>query len=227
MVKSIFLHRTQYFSFFSVIQHYLQIIFDMKKTFIIITLAVMAMAVMPFQSFAQQKTVPEQVTKIFSTASSLEAQGVWSRVLDAKGSLLGYVAYSKPASNGIQGFNGETPLMIIFDAKKTIRKVVLLDNDETPNFVSRVENGGLFDAWNGMTIDQALDAKVDAISGATFTSNGVKQSLQACLQNLKKNVPQDDASTLSCCTWCIVGGAVLLLAVICVVVVVARKRRRK
>lgn len=227
MAKSIFLHRTQYFSFFSVILHYLQIIFDMKKTFIIITLAVMAMAVMPFQSFAQQKTVPEQVTKIFSTASSLEAQGVWSRVLDAKGSLLGYVAYSKPASNGIQGFNGETPLMIIFDAKKTIRKVVLLDNDETPNFVSRVENGGLFDAWNGMTIDQALDAKVDAISGATFTSNGVKQSLQACLQNLKKNVPQDDASTLSCCTWCIVGGAVLLLAVICVVVVVARKRRRK
>ena len=227
MVKSIFLHRTQYFSFFLVIQHYLQIIFDMRQTFIIITLAVMAMAVMPFQSFAQQKTVPEQVNKIFSTASSLEAQGVWSRVLDAKGTLLGYVAYSKPASNGIQGFNGETPLMIIFDAKKTIRKVVLLDNDETPNFVSRVENGGLFDAWNGMTIDQALDAKVDAISGATFTSNGVKQSLQACLQNLKKNVPQDDASPLSCCTWYIVGGAALLLAVICVVVVVARKRRRK
>ena len=227
MVKSIFLHRTQYFSFFSVIQHYLQIIFDMKKTFIIITLAVMTMAFMPFRTFAQQKAVPEQVTKIFSTASTLEAQGVWSRVLDAKGSLLGYVAYSKPASNGIQGFNGETPLMIIFDAKKTIRKVVLLDNDETPGFVSRVENGGLFDAWNGMTIDQALDAKVDAISGATFTSNGVKQSLQACLQNLKKNVPQDDASPLSCCTWYIVGGAVLLLAVICVVVVVARKRRRK
>ena len=200
----------------------------MKKAFILIILAVMAVAFMPFHSFAQQRTVPEQVTKIFSTASSLEAQGVWSRVLDAKGTLLGYVAYSKPASNGIQGFNGETPLMIIFDAKKTIRKVVLLDNEETPNFVSRVENGGLFDAWNGMTIDQALDAKVDAISGATFTSNGVKQSLQACLQNLKKNVPQDDACPLTCCgTWCIVGGAALLLAVICIVVVAVRKRRRK
>ena len=199
----------------------------MKKAFILITLAVMAVAFMPFRSFAQQKTVPEQVSKIFSTASSLEAQGVWSRVFDAKGTLLGYVAYSKPASNGIQGFNGETPLMIIFDAKKTIRKVVLLDNNETPGFVSRVEQGGLFDAWNGMTIDQALDAKVDAISGATFTSTGVKQSLQACLQNLKKNVPQDDEGSVSCGTWCIVGGAALLLAVICIVVVVARKRRRK
>lgn len=199
---------------------------NMKKNHIIIlSVAVMLMAVLPIHSFAQQQyAVPKQIIKVFPTASTLNKEGVWSRVLDTKGTLLGYVAYSKPASDGIQGFNGETPLMVIFDAKKKICKVFILDNDETPKFVRRVEKEGLFDAWNGMTIDQALDANVDAVSGATFTSNGVKKSLQACLQNLKKNVsPDENGSLISSSVWYVAGGAVLLCVVICIVVV--RKRR--
>ena len=86
---------------------------NMKKNHIIIlSVAVMLMAVLPIHSFAQQQyAVPEQIIKVFPTASTLNKEGVWSRVLDTKGTLLGYVAYSKPASDGIQGFNGETPLM--------------------------------------------------------------------------------------------------------------------
>ena len=201
----------------------------MKHIHVIITIAIIFVVnLLPIRVFAQKTTIPEQVAEVFPSASSLSEQGVWSRVLDAKGTLLGYVAYSKPASDGIQGFNGETPLMVVFDAKKVIIKVYLLNNDETPGFVRRVEEGGLFDAWNGMTIDKALEAKVDAVSGATFTSNGVKQSLQACLQNIKKNVPADDEnSTLSCqTTWYVIGAIALLLVLICVVAVNVRKRRK-
>ena len=83
--------------------------------------------------------------------------------------------------------------------------------------------GGLFDAWNGLTIDQALEKEVDAVSGATFTSNGVKASLKACLKNIKAN---ESATTDSCSNiwlWVVIGAAVLLVVVICVVV--ARRKR--
>ena len=112
---------------------------------------------------------------------------------------------------------------MIFDNEKKIQSVVLLDNKETPAFVGRVVEGGLFDAWNGLTIDQALETEVDAVSGATFTSNGVKASLKACLQNIKAG---ENAATDSCSKiwlWVAIGAAVLLVVVLCVVL--ARRRK--
>ncbi|MBO4740148.1 MAG: FMN-binding protein [Bacteroidales bacterium] len=201
----------------------------MRKTKFIFTLiAVLAATFLPFRASAQQSNVPQEVAEVFSTAASIDEFGVWSRVLDSDGMLLGYVAYSKPASDNIQGFNGETPLIVVFDAQKTIRKVALLDNDETPRFVTRVEENGFFEAWNGLSIEEALEKEVDAVSGATFTSNGVKQSLQACLKNIKMNMPSDGESCTNsccCCTWCIVGVIVLIAIVVCSVLLVRRRRK--
>ena len=114
---------------------------------------------------------------------------------------------------------------MVFDKEKKVQKVVLLDNNETPGFVNRVVEGGLFDAWNGLTIDQALETEVDAVSGATFTSNGVKESLKACLQSIKASETADKCPSNGCCcctTWCIVGGVALLA-----VVMLRRKRSKK
>ena len=103
-------------------------------------------------------------------------------VRNAHGDLLGTVLFSSPYSDGVKGFNGPTPLLIALDAEGRIKDVVLLDNKETPQFAQRVVNGGLYASWNGLTVDEALNAEVDAVSGATFTSNGVKKSLIARLQ---------------------------------------------
>jgi Na+-transporting NADH:ubiquinone oxidoreductase subunit NqrC len=63
-----------------------------------------------------------------------------------------------------------------------------LDNQETPNFAQRVVDGGLYEAWNGLTVDEALAKEVDAVSGATYTSKGVKNSLVARLKAYQKQV---------------------------------------
>ena len=47
---------------------------------------------------------------------------------------------------------------------------------------------GLYDAWIGLTVDEALNKEVDAVSGATYTSNGVKNSLKARLQAYQRQV---------------------------------------
>ena len=103
-------------------------------------------------------------------------------VKDAKGNKLGTVLFSSPYSDHVKGFNGPTPLLIALDAEGRIKTVALLENEETPRFAQRVVEGGLYESWNGLTPDEALNKEVDAVSGATYTSNGVKKSLIARLK---------------------------------------------
>ena len=131
----------------------------------------------------------EHVKPYFADAAKTKAiDTAFYEVKDAKGAKLGTVLYSSPYSDNVKGFNGPTPLLIALDAEGRIKNVVLLDNQETPNFAQRVVDGGLYEAWNGLTVDEALAKEVDAVSGATYTSKGVKNSLVARLQAYQKQV---------------------------------------
>lgn len=88
----------------------------------------------------------------------------------------------------MQGFKGTTPLLIALDAEGRIKDVVLLENQETPRFAQRVVDGGLYEAWDGLTPAEALEKDVDAVSGATYTSNGVKNSLVARLKAYERQL---------------------------------------
>ena len=105
-------------------------------------------------------------------------------VKDNKGKVIGTVLLSSPYSDKIMGFNGPTPLQIAMDEKGKIIEVRMLNNNETPNFLNRVINAGFLNSWNGLTAEEALNKEVDAVSGATYSSNGIKNSLKARLQAL-------------------------------------------
>lgn len=124
------------------------------------------------------------IVKAFPEAKKVKNTDKWTEVYNAKGKLLGYVVYSKPASNSIKGYAGETPVMIAFSKKQVIQGVYLLPNVETPNFVKHVEETGFFKTWNGLTVKEAKKKKVDTVSGATFTSRAVAQSVQVALEKL-------------------------------------------
>ena len=131
----------------------------------------------------------ENVKPYFADAAKTKAiDTAFYEVKDAKGIKLGTVLYSSPYSDNIKGFNGPTPLLIALDADGKIKNVVLLDNQETPNFAQRVVEGGLYEAWNGLTVDEALGKEVDAVTGATYTSNGVKNSLKARLEAYQRQL---------------------------------------
>ena len=131
----------------------------------------------------------ENIKPYFADAAKTKAiDTAFYEVKDAKGAKLGTVLYSSPYSDNVKGFNGPTPLLIALDAEGRIKNIVLLDNQETPNFAQRVVDGGLYEAWNGLTVDEALAKEVDAVSGATYTSKGVKNSLVARLKAYQKQV---------------------------------------
>ncbi|KWW30204.1 MAG: membrane bound regulatory protein [bacterium P3] len=124
------------------------------------------------------------VVNAFPGVKSVEKGQPWCKVFDAKKKLLGYVVYSSPASDNIKGYAGPTPLAIAFNKDKTIRSVQMLPNKETPNFQQRVVDAKLLESWNGLSVKKARSKKVDTVSGATFTSRSVIESLQAALKNL-------------------------------------------
>ena len=130
-----------------------------------------------------------EVQPYFGDAAKTKAiDTAYYEVKDNKGNKLGTVLFSSPYSDGVKGFNGPTPLLIALDADGRIKNIVLLENQETPNFAKRVVNGGLYQAWNGLTVDEALNKDVDAVSGATYTSNGVKNSLVARLKAYQRQL---------------------------------------
>ena len=126
----------------------------------------------------------QAVAKAFPAVRSMKKDGNWTAIYDANGKLLGYAVNSKPASDGIKGYAGETPVMIAFNAKKKITGVYLLANQETPRFTQHVQKAGFYDQWNGLSVKKALKKKVDTVSGATFTSVAVVKSVQAVLETL-------------------------------------------
>lgn len=129
-------------------------------------------------------TFGQAVAKAFPDMKSTQKTGKWTAVYDGQKKLLGYAVDSKPASDGIKGYNGETPVMIVFNAKKRIAGVYLLTNQETPRFAQHVQESGFYDNWNGLTVKKALKKQVDTVSGATFTSRAVAESVRAVLATL-------------------------------------------
>ena len=130
-----------------------------------------------------------EVQPYFVIAAKTKAiDTAYYEVKDAKGNFLGTVLFSSPYSDGVKGFNGPTPLLIVLDPGDRIKNVVILENQETPNYVVRMAEGGLLNAWNGLTVNEALHKDVDAVSGATYTSNSVKESLRVRLEAYRKQI---------------------------------------
>jgi len=132
----------------------------------------------------QKDGLAAEIVAAFPTAKSVKKTAKWTEVYDAKKVLLGYAVYSKPASDGIKGYAGETPLMVALDTKQQIICVQMLDNQETPGFLQKMVNAGLLKSWDGMKPAKAVKKNVDAVSGATYSSTSIIQTLQAALKGI-------------------------------------------
>jgi hypothetical protein len=75
-------------------------------------------------------------------------------------------------------------VLIGADLEGQIRRIVLLENRETPGFVRRVERAGFLEKWSGLSVAQAAALDVDAVSMATMTSSAIARSVKGRLAML-------------------------------------------
>ena len=85
--------------------------------------------------------------------------------------------YTEEYCKDIIGFNGTIPMEInMVDGK--IDNITILDNDETPGFLRKVTNSGMIEKFYGLTPKEAVSLEIDAVSGATYSSTAIIQSVK-------------------------------------------------
>jgi len=98
-------------------------------------------------------------------------------VVGTDGKDAGQLIATEPYAHDISGYAGPTPLYIYVDAAQVVRGVLSADNSETPDFYRRAEQD-VFRQVVGMSLGDVASRKVDAVSGATFSSNAIIHNLK-------------------------------------------------
>lgn len=112
--------------------------------------------------------------------SAGKADEVMTRTADGT-----YVVNTTTLAGAVKGYAGATPLKIYIKNDKVV-KVEALPNQETKGVFARVKHSFL-GKWDGSTVKAAAKMNVDAVSGATYSSNAVKENVKRGLAYYKKH----------------------------------------
>ena len=120
----------------------------------------------------------------FPSADSIAQDGVSSYLIFENNNVVGKAVNTSPYSDNIFGYNSITPLTIYIDSNDKIIKVELCPNRESRGYINKVMKSGYLESWDGMTPEEAISLHVDAVSGCTYSSTAIAQSLQIRMQEL-------------------------------------------
>ena len=101
-------------------------------------------------------------------------------LLDRNGSAIAVLRLAPQKYERIEGFDGFIDTAVIVRNNKVIG-VAIGANKETPRWMKKVRDAGFLKKWNGKTPDEAKQLKVDAVTGATYSSEAIKSEVKAVL----------------------------------------------
>ena len=96
-----------------------------------------------------------------------------------------YVVNTTELAKDVVGYEGPTPLKV-YIRKNKIEKIEFLPNDETPRYWKAAAQH-LQNKWDGKSVKQAKTMKVDGRTGATYSSDAVKENVKRALEYYEKN----------------------------------------
>ena len=96
-----------------------------------------------------------------------------------------FVVNTSTITKDVRGYNGLTPLEIHIKDDRIV-KIIILSNNETRNYFERVKKN-LMSKWIGMKVNKVLSTDIDAVTGATYTSDAVTENMKRALEYYKKN----------------------------------------
>ena len=123
----------------------------------------------------------DAVKKYFPTCTSVEKVNEVHYVVKAGGEEVGKLLVTTPIADDLIGYAGNVPLFLAVSEEDVILGLTLLDNSESPGFLRRLEKKNLFSAWNGKTLEEAEQLNVEAVSGATMSSDAIRGSVKRAL----------------------------------------------
>lgn len=165
----------------------------MKK--IVLIVALLAGITLPTAEIAQATTTlsvnhtsdqpsTEQLKRLGLTNAQLTSvrKGIWSVSLN--GQKAGYVINSSSYAKKVTGYNGYTPVLVYVNKAGKVEHIYTLANQETPKYFKMASACLL--KWKDASAKKDANMQVDAVSGATYTSNALTKNVQAALAAYNK-----------------------------------------
>ena len=91
-----------------------------------------------------------------------------------------YVVNTTTLGKKVTGYVGTTPLKV-YIKKNKVERVEALKNQETPKYFAKVKKA-LLNKWDGLKVKDAAALQVDAVTGATFSSDAVVENVKLALE---------------------------------------------
>ena len=91
-----------------------------------------------------------------------------------------YVVNTTTLAQDVDGYIGPTPVEVYIKKNKVV-KVVMLKSQETPKYNARVKKE-MLPSYENQTITKGKTLEVDGVTGATFTSNAVKENVKRAFE---------------------------------------------
>lgn len=111
---------------------------------------------------------------------SLSAQNIMTKEKDGT-----YIINTTTLAQDVEGYNGPTPVEVYIKKNKIV-KVVPLKSQEGPKYVAKVKKG-MLPSYEGMNVKKGNVQDVDAVTGATFTSDAIKENVRRAVAYYQKN----------------------------------------
>lgn len=127
--------------------------------------------------------------------------------------LCGRIISSSQSAHQVMGYAGPVPVFVYIDVNDCIRSVVPAENAETPSFFEHAA-GKILPRWMGMRVNEAAGLQVDAVTGATYSSQALIANIRAALAAdlaVEESVAVANDSTPSVDWWKIVALALAVL----------------
>ena len=124
---------------------------------------------------------------IFPDADQIYNNGEIIKVFNNQNTLIGNLISSSPYTNKIVGYSGNVPLIIGISLTDSVKGVQLLKNYESPEYLNHIHENKLLNSWNNQSTLGAIELEIDAVSGATETSEAIIKSVRHRL-SLYKNL---------------------------------------
>ena len=111
-----------------------------------------------------------------------EKSGTVVPLLDAEDKEIGKLLLPPAKYKRIDGHGDFINVAVVVDKKGSICGVAIGKHKETEKMLDRCRKAGLLKRWNGKLVKDAAKVKVDAVTGATCSSDAIKAEVQAILQ---------------------------------------------
>ena len=96
-----------------------------------------------------------------------------------------FIVNTTTLGENIRGYAAPVPLNVTIKQDKIV-SVEILVNKETPGYIKKIQKQ-LLPQYVGKRVKDVLIAQPDGVTGATMTSNAVKENVRLALEYYKKN----------------------------------------